>query len=109
MSKLFRTEKWLTIDQLIRAWSPELARGERDPNQYEQDLKRILLQDIVNSRLDDSGPLREGRQLQQVILNLVMNAIESMNSAEPRILSIKNGNGWTERRTCIGRGYRQRN
>ncbi len=28
-------------------------------------------------------------QLQQVILNLVMNAIESMNSAEPRILSIK--------------------
>jgi C4-dicarboxylate-specific signal transduction histidine kinase len=28
-------------------------------------------------------------QLQQVILNLVMNAIESMNSAEPRVLSIK--------------------
>jgi signal transduction histidine kinase len=27
-------------------------------------------------------------QLQQVILNLVMNAIESMNSAEPRVLSI---------------------
>jgi signal transduction histidine kinase len=28
-------------------------------------------------------------QLEQVILNLVMNAIESMNSAEPRVLSIK--------------------
>jgi C4-dicarboxylate-specific signal transduction histidine kinase len=28
-------------------------------------------------------------QLQQVILNLVMNAIESMDSAEPRVLSIK--------------------
>ena len=28
-------------------------------------------------------------QLQQVILNLVMNAIESMNSAEPRFLSVK--------------------
>jgi signal transduction histidine kinase len=28
-------------------------------------------------------------QLQQVILNLVMNAIESMKSAEPRVLSIK--------------------
>jgi len=28
-------------------------------------------------------------QLQQVILNLVMNAIESMSSAEPRVLSIK--------------------
>jgi K+-sensing histidine kinase KdpD len=28
-------------------------------------------------------------QLQQVILNLVMNAIESMHSAEPRVLSIK--------------------
>ena len=27
--------------------------------------------------------------LQQVILNLVMNAIESMNSSEPRVLSIK--------------------
>jgi C4-dicarboxylate-specific signal transduction histidine kinase len=28
-------------------------------------------------------------QLQQVILNLIMNAIESMKSAEPRVLSIK--------------------
>jgi signal transduction histidine kinase len=28
-------------------------------------------------------------QLQQVILNLVMNAIESMDSAEPRVLAIK--------------------
>jgi signal transduction histidine kinase len=28
-------------------------------------------------------------QLQQVILNLVMNAIESMNSTEPRVLSLK--------------------
>ena len=28
-------------------------------------------------------------QLEQVILNLVMNAIESMDSAEPRVLSIK--------------------
>jgi signal transduction histidine kinase len=31
-------------------------------------------------------------QLQQVILNLVMNAIESMDSAEPRVLSIKSEN-----------------
>ena len=31
-------------------------------------------------------------QLQQVILNLVTNAIESMNSAEPRVLSIKSEN-----------------
>jgi C4-dicarboxylate-specific signal transduction histidine kinase len=30
-------------------------------------------------------------QLQQVILNLVMNAIESMDSAEPRVLAIKSG------------------
>jgi signal transduction histidine kinase len=30
-------------------------------------------------------------QLQQVILNLVMNAIESMDSAETRVLSIKSG------------------
>src|SRR5689334_15931705 len=62
MSKLFRTEKWLTVDQLIRAWSPELARGEGDPKQYEQDLKHILLQDIVNGRLDNSGPPREGQR-----------------------------------------------
>jgi len=65
----------------------------------------------TNLNLGEQLPIIFGNevQLQQVILNLVMNAIESMNSAEPRILSIKNGNGWTERRTCIGRGYRQRN
>lgn len=62
MSKLFRTEKWLTVDQLIRAWSPELAQGEGDPNQYEQDLRHILLQDIVNGRFDNSGPSREGQR-----------------------------------------------
>jgi hypothetical protein len=49
MSKLFRIEKWLTVDQLIRAWSPELARGEGDPKHYEQDLKHILLQDDCGS------------------------------------------------------------
>jgi len=31
-------------------------------------------------------------QLRQVILNLVMNAIEAMNAAEPRVLSIKSEN-----------------
>jgi signal transduction histidine kinase len=31
-------------------------------------------------------------QLRQVILNLVMNAIEAMNAAEPRLLSIKSEN-----------------
>jgi signal transduction histidine kinase len=37
-------------------------------------------------------------QLQQVILNLVMNAIEAMSSAEPRVLSIKSAcNG----RDCV--------
>jgi C4-dicarboxylate-specific signal transduction histidine kinase len=41
-------------------------------------------------------------QLQQVILNLVMNAIESMKSAEPRALSIKSeSNGHSSVRIAI--------
>jgi hypothetical protein len=65
MSILFRTKKWLTIAQLTRAWSAELAgaEGDRDPRQLEQDLGHLLLEDIVNKRLDDAGPLAEGRRL----------------------------------------------
>lgn len=63
MSKLFRTKGALTLAQLTRAWSPELVEGGGDPDRYEQDLRDTLLEDIVNGRLDDSGPLREGRRL----------------------------------------------
>jgi hypothetical protein len=62
VSKLFRTKQWLTLAQLTRAWSPELVEGEEDPKQCEQNLMHILLEDIVNGRLDDTGPLRKGQR-----------------------------------------------
>ena len=53
------------------------------------DLRKHNIESQVN--LSQPLPLVVGNevQLQQVILNLVMNAIESMSSAEPRVLSIK--------------------
>jgi signal transduction histidine kinase len=53
------------------------------------DLRKHSIETQVN--LSEQLPPVMGNevQLQQVILNLVMNAIESMNSAEPRGLSIK--------------------
>ena len=45
----------------------------------------------LRTELTDSLPTLEGDrvQLQQVILNLIMNAIEAMQSVEPRLLSIR--------------------
>ncbi len=45
----------------------------------------------LDSRLDDQIPPVLGNQvqLQQVILNLIMNAIDSMRSVQPRVLSVK--------------------
>jgi C4-dicarboxylate-specific signal transduction histidine kinase len=45
----------------------------------------------LRTELDESLPSLEGDrvQLQQVVLNLVMNAIEAMQSVAPRILSIR--------------------
>jgi signal transduction histidine kinase len=53
------------------------------------DLRKHNIESQVN--LSQPLPLVVGNevQLQQVILNLVINAIESMKSAEPRVLSIK--------------------
>jgi signal transduction histidine kinase len=47
----------------------------------------------LHTELDDSLPYLEGDQvqLQQVVLNLVMNAIEAMQSVERRLLSIRSG------------------
>ena len=63
MSKLFRAERWLTVAQLTGAWSFELAESGEDPKQCEQNLVHILMEDILNGRLDDSGPLVDGRRL----------------------------------------------
>jgi hypothetical protein len=52
----------MTIAQLTGAWSAELAEGEEDPKQCEQNLVHILTEDILNGRLDDSGPLRDDGQ-----------------------------------------------
>ena len=45
----------------------------------------------LRTELDESLPPLEGNrvQLQQVVLNLVMNAIEAMQSVRPRILSVR--------------------
>ena len=63
MSILFRAEGYLTLDQLTRAWGCELAKDQEDPEQVVKDLRHILLTDIVNGRLDGSGPLRDGQRL----------------------------------------------
>jgi len=62
VSKLFRTKEGMTIAQLAGAWSSELAEGGEDPKQCEQNLVHILMEDILNGRLDDSGPLRDDGQ-----------------------------------------------
>ena len=62
MSELFRTKEGLTIAQLTGAWSSELAKGGEDPKQYEENLVHIVLEDILNGRLDDSGPRRDDGQ-----------------------------------------------
>jgi hypothetical protein len=63
MSVLFRTREWLTLDQLAHAWTRELPGAEKDPSRFERDLVHLLLEDIANGRLDDAGPLVEGRRL----------------------------------------------
>jgi hypothetical protein len=63
MSILFRTKEWLTVAQLARAWTAEIPGAKQDPQQFEQELVHLLLEDIVNKRLDDTGPLAEGRRL----------------------------------------------
>jgi hypothetical protein len=63
LSILFRTKEWLTLAQLLPAWASELAERKMDANQIERDLGHILIEDIINDRLDDAGPLEGGRRL----------------------------------------------
>jgi len=73
------------------------------------DLRKHSIESVVS--LSEQLPPVVGNevQLQQVILNLVMNAIESMSSAEPRVLSIKSEITRSQWDTRLNRGYRQRN
>jgi len=63
MSKLFRTKDHLTLAQLARAWSSELLEPGEDPTRWERELIHILQEDILNGRLDNSGPPRNGCRL----------------------------------------------
>ena len=63
MSILFHTKGWLTLYQLARAWAAELPGADRDPKVSEQNLAQLLLEDVVNGRLDDAGPPVEGQRL----------------------------------------------
>jgi hypothetical protein len=63
MSNLFRTKECLPLAQLSEAWSSELAADGEDPRHCERNLVNLLKEDIINGRLDNSGPLREGRRL----------------------------------------------
>lgn len=60
MSILFRTKECLTIGQLVPAWAGEIPEAKSNPQQFEHDLVQLLLEDIVNERLD--GAARRGRE-----------------------------------------------
>jgi hypothetical protein len=62
-SILYREKAGLTLAQLLPAWASELAGERSDAEHIERDLGHILLEDIVNGRLDEAGPLRDGRRL----------------------------------------------
>ena len=63
MSVLYRTRAWLTLAQLLPTWARELAGADKNTDQLEHDLTNFLIEDIVNGRLDNAGPIKEGRRL----------------------------------------------
>jgi Bacterial regulatory proteins, gntR family len=60
---VFRTKGWLTLPQLVDAWGSELAKVGEEPNRSQNALQHVLLEDIINGRLDHTGPLQDGRKL----------------------------------------------
>jgi hypothetical protein len=56
---VWRTKEMLSIPQLVDAWGLELAKVGEEPDPYQKDIEHLLMEDIINSRLDDAGPLRE--------------------------------------------------
>jgi hypothetical protein len=59
---VFRTKEWLSLPQLVDAWGSELAKVGEEPNRSQKALEHILLEDIINGRLDHTGPLQDGRK-----------------------------------------------
>jgi len=59
---VFRTKEWLSLPQLVDAWGFELARVGEEPNRSQKALEHVLLEDIINGRLDHGGPLHDGRK-----------------------------------------------
>jgi hypothetical protein len=60
---VFRTKEWLSLPQLVDAWGLELAKVGEEPNRSQKALEHVLLEDIINGRLDQTGPLQDGRML----------------------------------------------
>lgn len=99
MSKLFRTKEALTLAQLARAWGSELVETGQDPKQCEQDLIHELQEGIINGRVDDSGPLRNGARLGQRCITPENRAgfIEGRQLLDP----IRDGHDWVLHRVMI--------
>jgi hypothetical protein len=70
LSVLFRTKAALTFAQLVPAWARELAGDKAYGDHVERDLGHLLLEDIINGRLDNAGPPADGRQLGLGIITL---------------------------------------
>jgi hypothetical protein len=47
----------------VDAWGSELAKVGEEPNRSQNALQHVLLEDIINGRLDHTGPLQDGRKL----------------------------------------------
>jgi signal transduction histidine kinase len=75
-------------------------KAPRDVNELIRSVLELVYIDLQKHSVETQMSLGEQLppvivnevQLRQVILNLVMNAIEAMNAAEPRVLSIKSEN-----------------
>lgn len=63
MSIMFRTKTWLTLGELATACARELPGPEQDFDVSRSRLVNRLLEDAVNGRLDDIGPLVEDQRL----------------------------------------------
>jgi hypothetical protein len=60
---VFCTKEWLSLPQLVDAWGSELTKVGEEPNRSQKALEHVLLEDIINGRLDHTGPLQDGRKL----------------------------------------------